>query len=197
MANMRLRPGCHDPRRRLTIAHQPIVHAVGMRCHPPGEVDPRFSDEGAKPTPWPEGITRLDDAKTYWLSTVRRDGRPHVTTIAGVVIDETVHFTTGKAEQKAVNLRTNPNVVVTAGTSVFEGLDVVVEGVAERVRDAARLEVVAAAYQAKYPDFFRFFVRDGAMHIPESDDEVLVFAVRATKAFGFGKSPFSQTRWRF
>ena len=175
-----------------------VRHCPAMSTRDPKpELDPRFGDPDASPTPWAEARDLLDGAMAYWISTVRRDGRPHVTTIAGVWIDDAFHFTTGQGEQKAVNLRTNTNVVITAGSSAFEGLDVVIEGEAVRVRDVGRLRRIAHAYQAKYPDVFNFVERDGAMHIPEVEDEVLVFEVRATRGFGFGKSPFSQTRWRF
>ena len=38
-----------------------------------------FSEPDATPTPWAEGLEVLRAADTYWLSTVRPDGRPHVT----------------------------------------------------------------------------------------------------------------------
>ena len=45
----------------------------------PGQIDPRFSDPAAGPTAWPEVERLLEQAELYWLTTVRRDGRPHVT----------------------------------------------------------------------------------------------------------------------
>ena len=66
-----------------------------------GELDPRFSSPDATATPWTTARDVLAAAPTYWLSTVRSDGGPHVTTIAGVWIDEALHFTTGPSEQKA------------------------------------------------------------------------------------------------
>ena len=44
---------------------------------PIGEVDTRFSSEGAEPTPWYMARELLETAQIYWLTTVRRDGRPH------------------------------------------------------------------------------------------------------------------------
>ncbi len=38
-----------------------------------------FSEPGSTPTPWAEGLEQLRAADTFWLSTVRPDGRPHVT----------------------------------------------------------------------------------------------------------------------
>ena len=165
---------------------------------PAAELDPRFSDPGATPTPWPEAREELKRAKAYWLSTVRPDGRPHVTTVAAVWVDHALHFTTGRTERKAKNLAQNARCVITTGTNTFEGLDVVVEGEAVRVTDEARLRRLADAYVAKYDQLFVFDVRDGALWIEGSDDPGLAYEIRPVKAFGFGKgNPFSQTRWQF
>lgn len=177
-----------------------------------GELDPRFSSPEATPTPWKAARAALEGAKTYWLTTVRRDGRPHVTTISGVWIDETFHFTTGPDEQKAKNLQSgNTHVVVVTGGNGWEGLDVVVEGEAIRVSDPDRLGRVAEALTAKYDDFFRLRVVDGRVgwvedaeakiagrDVAEAQGGPIAFEVRATKAFAFGKGEtFRQTRWRF
>jgi general stress protein 26 len=165
---------------------------------PATDLDPRFSSDGATATPWPVARDQLDRAKSYWLSTVRPDGRPHVTTIAAVWLDDALFFTTGVRERKAKNLAHNANVVVTTGTDTFEGLDVVVEGEAVRVTDQATLERLAAAYLPKYDRIFVHEARDGDLYTEGDPDPVLAFQVRATKAFGFGKGErFSQTRYRF
>ncbi len=165
---------------------------------PAAELDPRFSDPTASPTPWVEAREQLEGAKAYWLSTVRPDGRPHVTTIAAVWVDGALHFTTGQTERKAMNLAHNANCVVTTGTSALEGLDVVVEGEAVRVTNEARLHRLADAYVEKYDQLFVFDVHDGALWIEGGDDPGLAFEIRPTKGFGFGKGvSFSQTRWRF
>jgi len=116
---------------------------VTSQDEPAAELDPQFSDPNATPTPWVEAREQLERAKAYWLSTVRPDGRPHVTTIAAVWVDGALHFTTGQTECKAKNLAHNANCVVTTGTSAFDGLDVVVEGEAVRVTDEARLQRLA------------------------------------------------------
>lgn len=171
---------------------------------PTTDLDPRFSAEGATPTPWAEATGRLDDAPVYWLTTVRADGRPHVTPLLSVWVDGALHFCTGSGEQKARNLDKNPQCALTTGTNALdEGLDLVVEGTAVPVRDDARLQRVADAYVAKYGEDWRFTVRDGAFHHAEGslreDDPgtALVFAVEPHTAFGFRKGDYSQTRWRF
>jgi nitroimidazol reductase NimA-like FMN-containing flavoprotein (pyridoxamine 5'-phosphate oxidase superfamily) len=79
------------------------------------ELDERFSDPGAKATPWAKAQEVLETAQLSWVTTVRADGRPHVTPLVSVWLDDAVHFTTGPGEQKAVNLASNPHVVITTG----------------------------------------------------------------------------------
>ncbi len=168
------------------------------RNDPTTELEPRFSGDGAVATPWSVARDQLDRAKAYWLSTVRPDGRPHVTTIAAAWLDDALYFTTGVGERKAKNLARNTNVVVTTGTDAFEGLDVVLEGEAIRVTDQATLERLAAAYLPKYDRSFVHEARDGELYTEGDQSPVLAFEVRATKAFGFGKGrEFSQTRYQF
>ena len=159
-----------------------------------GTIDTRFSGPDAVATPWSAARDLLESAKTYWVTTVRPDGRPHSTTIAAVWLDDAVHFTTGASEVKAKNLVGNRKVIVTAGCSGWEGLDVVIEGEAVSVSDPDRLSRLATAFTEKYDDFFEMRVVDGRLR--GGGIENLAFEVRAAKAFGFGKgATFSQTRW--
>jgi general stress protein 26 len=160
-------------------------------------LDPRFSDPEAQPTDWADAQRELEQAKAYWLSTVREDGRPHVTTVAALWFDGAVYVTTGVDEQKEKNLEHNPHCVITTGCNTFEGLDVVVEADAILEADPPRLQALADAYRAKYGDLFAFELRDGGFRVKGAEGDGLVYRLKATKAFGFGKAPFSQTRWRF
>ena len=157
------------------------------------EIDTRFSDPGAAPTPWAETQGALETAEMFWITTVRADGRPHVTPLVAVWLDGTLHFCTGADEQKAVNLRGNPHVVLTTGTNDWDsGLDVVVEGDAVRVTDDATLERLAAAWATKWDGQWRFEARSGVFH--HESGEALVFAVTPRKVLSFAKGTFSQTR---
>jgi general stress protein 26 len=161
-----------------------------------GEIDPRFSSPGAEPTPWSEVRELLESAAVYWLATVRKDGRPHVTPLAGAWHNDRFYFCTGRDEQKARNLEANPDVVVTSGCNGFSGLDVVVEGTATVFRDEAPLAVLAATWEKKYPGVFGFRVLDHAFMGAEGNIAV-VYEVPARKVFAFEKGEqFSQTRWR-
>jgi hypothetical protein len=121
---------------------------------PKTTLDPRFSSEDASPTDWAAARDRLRDAKTYQLTTVRADRRPHQTTIAGVWVDEIFSFTTSSGEQKAHNREAgNRHVIVTAGNSGWEGMDVILEGEAVDVTDPDRLGRLVDAYRDKYDDW--------------------------------------------
>jgi hypothetical protein len=161
------------------------------------ELDAHFSSDGATATPWEEGREHLEQAEIYWLSTIRPDGRPHATPLIAVWLAGALHFCTGPTERKAKNLAQNPHCVITTGCNFFgEGLDLVVEGDAVRVRDNARLRRLAQAYEAKYGGDWRFEVRDEAFY--GGGGEAHVYAVEPETVFGFGKGEqFSQTRWRF
>jgi nitroimidazol reductase NimA-like FMN-containing flavoprotein (pyridoxamine 5'-phosphate oxidase superfamily) len=165
---------------------------------PRTDLDARYGSEGATPTPWAEARDHLATAKVYWISTVRPDGRPHVTPMAAIWLDDALHFTTGEHERKALNLAANPRCVVTTGTNELDGLDVVVEGEAVRVTDEARLRRLAEAYVTKYDQLFVFEVVDGGFRTDGAEDLGLAFELLPAKAFGFGKGDqFSQTRYRF
>ena len=51
---------------------------------PVTELDTRFSDQDAVATDWKETRRALEDAELFWISTVRADGRPHVTPLVAV-----------------------------------------------------------------------------------------------------------------
>jgi len=159
-----------------------------------GTLDARFS-EATAPTPWEEVESALTGATLYRLTTVRADGRPHVTPLVGLWVDDAFVFCTGPDEQKARNLAHGALVAVTIGSDAWDdGLDVVVEGTAVRATGGPELRRLADAYRAKYGDAWDF----------ESDDEsfdphgqrALVYRVAVDKILAFAKSPHGQTRFR-
>ena len=169
-----------------------------MTSQPTASLDPRFSDPTAGATSWDDTLRALETAELYWLTTVRADGRPHVTPLIGVLHGGAVHFCTGSGEQKARNLEHNDRVALTTGTNTWDrGLDVVVEGAAVRVTDDDELRRLADAYVAKYGEVWRFGVTDGAFRNSESDDPVPVFRIAPSKVLAFAKDPHAQTAYRF
>ena len=163
---------------------------------PTPRLDRRFSDTHAEPSPWAEVTDVLDLAELYWLSTVRADGRPHVTPLIGVWHDSAMHFTTGPREQKYRNLEHSPKVALTTGNNTWAaGLDVVVEGVAVRVTDNARLQRIADAIEAKYGGVWHFDVGDGVFG--DGERTAAVFRIEAAKVMAFAKDPHGHTTFRF
>jgi general stress protein 26 len=163
---------------------------------PTTELDSRFSEPGAEPISWQDTLAEIKRAEIFWISTVRADGRPHVTPLVAVWLDGALHFSTGAGEQKALNLSGNPHVSLITGANDWQrGLDVVVEGEATRVTDPGTLERLAAAWAQKWDGRWDYtVVDDGFRH---GHGTALVFAVRPAKVLAFGKAPFSQTRHRF
>jgi general stress protein 26 len=161
-------------------------------------LDQRFSDPDAAATGWEETRRVLETAELFWISTVRADGRPHVTPLAAVWADEAIHFCTGAAEQKAVNLRANPHVILTTGCNQWDaGLDVVVEGDAVQVTDDDVLKQLAEVWATKWDGRWHYQVRDGCFSHPGGDEAIPVFSVRPTKILAFAKGAFSHTSHRF
>ena len=159
-----------------------------------------FSSAGAVPTTWAQGCGELRDAEVYWLSTVRPDGRPHVTPLLGIWLDGALYFCTGPDERKAKNLAENQQCILTTGRNTLaDGVDVVLEGTAIGVEDAGELKSVADAYESKYGA--RFTAPEGTwfgLGDAIRGGDALVFQVVPSTAFGFEKDrQFSQTRWRF
>jgi general stress protein 26 len=158
-----------------------------------------FSSDDAVPTRWAQGREVIEEAALYWLSTVRPDGRPHVTPLLGIWLDGALYFCTGSNERKAKNLAQNPHCILTTGRNTIDGLDLVVEGEAAKVGDEAELQGVADTYESKYgaaftaPEGTWFGLGDSIRR-----GEALVYRVVPVTAFGFAKgTPFSQTRWGF
>jgi hypothetical protein len=161
------------------------------------ELDAPYSAADAEPVQWSVASVRLEAAGVYWLSTVRSDGRPHVTPVAAVFMDGSLFFATGPHEQKARNLERNANCILTTGCNRFEeGLDIVVEGEAKRATKKTTLERLAAEFATKYDDVFGFRVGDGDFtHTVGSAD---VFEVAPVKVFAYDRSePGGATRYRF
>lgn len=163
---------------------------------PVPELDPRYGEEGVDAVPWAEAERVLATAELSWLSTVRPDGQPHVTPLITAWVDGAPWITTGAEERKARNLAANPRCTLTTGRNdLHGGLDLVVEGTAERVSDDGQLRRVAAGFEDKYGDEWHFDVGDGVFH--HGAGEALVFRVAPTTAYAFGKGPYSHTRYTF
>ena len=66
---------------------------------PVTELHTGFSSPDATATPWERAVTHLEQAEIFWLSTVRPDGRPHVTPLIAAWLDGALYFSTGATER--------------------------------------------------------------------------------------------------
>ena len=146
---------------------------------------------------WADVQTRVAEAGDFLLATTDPDGRPHVVPVLGVWQEGTICFVTFRQARKARNLARNNGCTVTVPG---HDVDLVLEGTAHLVLNAARLQKVADLFPAKYP-WWHPFVRDGEFYDPADtalSDPRHVYAVEPAEVFAFGKEKgFSATRWRF
>ena len=119
---------------RTPVAEQPLV------------------DDGAGSTSWEVARERLENPekpRTYWLATVRPDGRPHVMPLIGAWIGGAFYFISGDASRKARNLVGDSRCVITSSTTTLPSLDIIIEGDAAAVTDEASLRSVTDAFRTK------------------------------------------------
>jgi nitroimidazol reductase NimA-like FMN-containing flavoprotein (pyridoxamine 5'-phosphate oxidase superfamily) len=136
------------------------------------------------------------------LTTVRANGRPHVTPLVAVWLDDAVYFCCGVDEQKAVNLRHSSHVVLTTGHNDYQqGLDVVIEGEAVRVVSRDELDRAAEAWTHKWDGGWEYAVGDGCFHHRDGENvlegDIYVYRVAPEKVFAFSEGKFSQTTHQF
>lgn len=165
-------------------------------CEPDVVLGP-FSSPDAQATPWASALAVVGAAEVFWLSTVRPDGRPHVTPLLAAWSLGGLCFTTGDRERKALNLEHNPHCLLTTGTNALTGVDVVIEGVASRVNERSEREQAVADFERKYGTHLTD--PDGAWYgLGEAviAGDTRLYRVAPTVGFAFGKLPkSSQTRY--
>jgi nitroimidazol reductase NimA-like FMN-containing flavoprotein (pyridoxamine 5'-phosphate oxidase superfamily) len=164
-----------------------------------GKLDARFSS-ATEPVGWQLVSDALTAAELYWLTTVRKDGRPHTTPLIGAWVDDGFVFCTGPEEQKAQNLAASTAVAVTTGVNTWnDGLDVVVEGTAARVTGRDATTRLADAIREKYRGEWDFTPHDdGFGHTDETGDSHIAYVYRVSpdKVLAFAKSPHGQPCFR-
>src|SRR5262245_53850398 len=161
-----------------------MIQSRAGRPHMPG-YGIADADKGKGLFPWSWATERLNNAHTYWLTTTRENGRPHVMPVWGVWLDEAFCFSTGNHSRKARNLRANANCVIACEVGEDQ---VILEGVAELTSDSELKRRFADAYQPKY-DF------------DMSGFDEPVYVVKPVVVFGFTSADedFTKTatRWTF
>ncbi|MGW4232490.1 pyridoxamine 5'-phosphate oxidase family protein [Streptomyces sp. NPDC004980] len=156
-----------------------------------------FSSPDARATPWTSALAVLDEAEVFWLSTVRPDGRPHVTPLLAAWSLGGICFTTGDQERKVRNLEHNPRCALTTGTNALADVDVVIEGVAVVVDGRPEREQAVADFERKYcehltsPEGTWYGLGEAVIA-----GDIRLYRVAPTVGFAFGKLPTSsQTRY--
>ena len=107
--------------------------------------------EPTKKLAWPEVRAELERAPTYWVASVRPDGRPHVVPKDGVWLDDVWYYGGGETTVHHRNLHHNPEVAVHIGDGMKA---TIVEGRVQRIvppRETA--ERLAAATNEKYAHY--------------------------------------------
>ena len=105
----------------------------------------RGPKEGMGLLPWSRVSERMGASYIYWISTTRKDGRPHSIPVWGVWLDETFYFSNGALTAR--NLARDPRVSV----HLESGEDVVIiEGAVEMASGKPLINRISTAYSAKY-----------------------------------------------
>jgi hypothetical protein len=86
------------------------------------------------------------DRHTSWLATINRDGSPHVTGVGALWHEGAFWFETGEQTLKGRNLARDQRCTLSIATDAF---DLVVEGLAEMVKDPVTVATMAARWNAQ------------------------------------------------
>ena len=86
------------------------------------------------------------DRHTCWLATSNPDGSPHVTGVGALWADGSFWFETGQGTRKGRNIARDPRCALSVATQEF---DLVVEGEATLITDAATVADMAARWAAQ------------------------------------------------
>ena len=137
---------------------------------------------------WAETERRLTVSHDYWCATAWPDGRPHLMPVWAVWLTGALWFSSGLRSRKARNLAADPRCSLATDDPLHPA---VLEGQAERVQDAGRIEDFRSALNAKYDAGL-----DAAFLDPAVNGS---FAVRPQRVFVLSEDDFvgSPTRWTF
>lgn len=128
---------------------------------------------------------------------MRPDGRPHTAGVGALWVDGKFYFVSGAGTRKSRNLAKRTDCVIAVKLT---DIDLVVEGTATKVTDAATVQRLAERYAAQgWPAT----VEDSAFTAPYSAPSAgpppwNLYEFTPTTAFGVaGAEPFGAARWRF
>jgi hypothetical protein len=139
------------------------------------------------------------DRPTCWLTTINADGSPHVTSVGALWHEGSFWFQTGERTRKARNVNRNARCSMSVAT---RGLDVVVEGEAQRVTDPTLVSEAASlwaqgGWPARIDESGSAITADfNAPSVGPPPWFVYQLTPRAATAVS-GVEPYGSTRWRF
>lgn len=151
--------------------------------------------------PWARAAAALDvppdKLLTWFLGTVRPDGRPHAAGVGALYLDGDLWFTSSPRARKARNLAENPRATISVS---LEGIDLVLEGTATRVTDHPTLEKLAARYrEGGWPAEVEGEAFTAPFNAPSAGPPPWeLYRLRLETVFGVASAePYGASRWRF
>lgn len=167
----------------------PTEPTPGRPHMPPGYINPEMV--GAM-LPWSAARMRWERAKVYWICSVRPDGRPHISPVWGVWVDDMLFFDGSPETRRMRNIAANPHIAVHLDSGPDGNEAFMIEGRAHAVQQPERAltERLAAAYRAKY-------AADGYAPEPTQWDEGGLYAMQPHVALGWTSFLKDPTRWQF
>jgi hypothetical protein len=134
----------------------PVNEHAGSSSREPAARRPRIpagygaAEPGSPPgttLPWKTVEKWLVEARTYWITTTRPDGRAHAVPLWAVWLDGGLWFSTSAQTATGRNLLANPAALAHPGNGDQVAI---VEGTVEGVADRDALAEFAASYERKY-----------------------------------------------
>lgn len=137
---------------------------------------------------WADVRKELEDAPTYWVSTTRPDGRPHVVPRDGIWLDDTWYYGGAAETVHNRNVRKNPSAVMHVGDGMKA---IIVEGeVAKAAPTKEIAQQISDVNNVKYAHYGMNTTADTYM----SGDYL---ALRARRVIAWTFLPEDATRFTF
>jgi hypothetical protein len=156
---------------------------------------------GLDPIPWSRALEALEstdpESQRSFIATTRPDGRPHLAGIGALWDEGNLYFVSGAGTRKSRNLVENDTCAIAMSLT---GMDLVIEGRAERVTDDETLTRVAKRYgdqgwpaRVEHGAFTYDYSAPSAGPPPWD-----LYVVAPTTVFAvLSAEPGGATRWRF
>jgi len=166
-------------RRQPSLTNTPIA----SRPQIPAEYGIPKNDKGL--LPWSHVIDRMTQALHYWICTVDPPGRPHVTPVDGIWLEDKLYFGGSPKTKRNRNLAGNPAVSVHLDSS--DDVVILHGKVSLQTPDHNLVVQLSKASAAKY----------GYGPNPEDYESSGIQIFRPLTAFAWKQFPKDVTRWQF